>query len=168
MTDENYENIERLYKLMYGDLYIYALSTLRSDELAEEAVQETFRIACQKPDDLFNSPRPEGWLKNVLKNVMRNMVRKRESTSRLMSMYFWNNARNKSFTENEIKVELLFEDLAEREDFILLKEMAVEGRSYLEMSSDRGISVNACKKRVQRAKEELRKKLKNEVTKWDD
>jgi len=38
--------------------------------------------------------------------------------------------------------------------------MAVNGRSHKEMAESRGISVNACKKRVQRAKEVLRKKIR--------
>ena len=36
-----------------------------------EAVQDTFRVACEREDKLFASDNPEGWLMNVLKNVIR-------------------------------------------------------------------------------------------------
>ena len=52
--------IERLYLQMYAMLFEYARASLSSDALAEEAVQDTFHIACQKPDELFSSPNPEG------------------------------------------------------------------------------------------------------------
>ena len=55
--------------------------------------------------------------------------------------------------------------MSDLEEFQLLKEMAVDGKSHLEMAQARGISVNACKKRVQRAKEVLQKKIKSDVTK---
>ena len=61
--------IERLYLQLYPLLFEYARSSLSSDSLAEEAVQDTFRIACQKPEAMINSPNPEGWIMNTLKNV---------------------------------------------------------------------------------------------------
>ena len=47
------------------------------------------------------------------------------------------------------------------EDFELLKRIAIENRTMLEASSELGISVETCKKRIQRAK----KKLKDSITK---
>ena len=67
--------IERLYLDLYPLLFEYARSSLSSDSLAEEAVQETFRIACQKPESLIHSPNPEGGLVNTLKNVLKNSIR---------------------------------------------------------------------------------------------
>ena len=43
---------------------------LRDHCLAEEAVQETFRIACAKADRLAESENRQGWLINTLKNVL--------------------------------------------------------------------------------------------------
>ena len=53
-----------------------------------------------------------------------------------------------------------YDDIADTEEFKLLKEMAIDGRSYLEMADSRNISIDACRKRVQRAKETLRKKIR--------
>lgn len=48
MTDLERQAIEKLYLQMYTRLFAYARSSLPNDALAEEAVQETFVIACQK------------------------------------------------------------------------------------------------------------------------
>ena len=50
LNQEEEEYIERLYREMYTRLCIYAMSALGSKALAEEVVQDTFRIACIKPD----------------------------------------------------------------------------------------------------------------------
>lgn len=160
MNSQYNAEIEQLYLRMYDRLFVYARSTLRNDSLAEEAVQETFRIACQKPEDLLNSPRPEGWLINTLKNVMSNMIRSRAIANRILSEYIAAQTPEYLESVDGIRFEILYENISEMEEFQLIKEMAVDGLSHLEMAEKRGISVAACKKRVQRAKETLRKKIK--------
>ena len=59
---------------------------------------------------------------------------------------------------------LMYENVSHTEEFKLIKEMAIDGRSHLEMANARGITISACKKRVQRAKEMLQKKMKQDVT----
>lgn len=51
----------------------YAISALNDRSLAEEAVQDTYRIACAKADDFLSSPNPKGWLLNTLKYVIKNI-----------------------------------------------------------------------------------------------
>ena len=77
MNLEQRKIIGELYQEMFEKLMVYASVNLGSDSLAEEAVQETFRIACQKPESICNSPNPRGWLVNSLKNTIRNMQSKR-------------------------------------------------------------------------------------------
>ena len=80
LNQEEEEYIERLYREMYTRLCIYAMSALGSKALAEEVVQDTFRIACIKPDGLMSSKNPRGWLVNTLKNVIRNRRRTEASS----------------------------------------------------------------------------------------
>lgn len=152
--------IENIYKEMYEMLISYAKPKLIDEDLLEEAVQETFRIACQKPEDLMNSPNPYGWLVTTLKYVIKNMNRSRQSTARLLADYVAVRGEQITFTRDQHDVDFTFCGIADMDEFKLLKEMAVDGKSHLEMATDRGISVDACKKRVQRAKEVLKKKLK--------
>ena len=152
--------IERLYLQLYPLLFEYARSSLSSDSLAEEAVQDTFRIACQKPEAMINSPNPEGWIMNTLKNVLKNTIRNQNISRRILLDYFASNINEITVTNNRVGLEILYEDVADLEEFKMVKAMALEGKSYLEMSQELGISMAACRKRMQRARETLRKKIK--------
>ena len=82
------------------------------------------------------------------------------TASRILTDYISAQVQELAISEDGIRFELLYENIAELEEFKLIKEMAIDGRSQLEMAQSRGISLNACKKRVQRAKEVLRKKIR--------
>ena len=160
MNVEQRKIIGELYQEMFEKLMVYASVNLGSDSLAEEAVQETFRIACQKPESICNSPNPRGWLVNSLKNTIRNMQSKRATAKRILETYMMNQLRELSVTEDSINLNILYENVADTEEFKLLSEMVIEGRSHEEMARARGITISACKKRVQRAKETLQRKFK--------
>ena len=119
---------------------------------------ETFRIVCMKPEDLLSSPNPKGWIVNTLKYTIQNMKRSRDKANVLLTQYLAANS-SVAFSEDRISLEVTYENVARSEEFSLIKEMAVDGRSHLEMAQSRGISVAVCKKRVQRAKEFLRRKI---------
>ena len=159
MDIEQSRFIEQLYKEMYDMLITYARCALQEDALAEEAVQETFRIACQKPESLQESPNPKGWLVNTLKNTIRNIKHNRATAQRILTQYLELRIDEDSYSEDKLSLVALYEDIANTEEFKLLKEFAVDGRSHLEMAKSRGITVAACKKRLQRAKESLRLKI---------
>lgn len=159
LTTEQSKRIEQLYLEMFDLLMTYARSSLENESLAEEAIQETFRIACLKPEDLLNSPNPKGWLINTLKNTIRNIKRSRTNANKLLATYLAVQSSDIAFSEDKISLEVTYANIASSEEFKLIKEMAVDGKSHLEMAQSRGISVDACKKRVQRAKELLRRKI---------
>ena len=163
MNPEYNSQIEKLYLEMYDMMICYARCSFKEESLAEEAVQNTFQIACQKPDQLCESVNPKGWLVNTLKFTIRNMKRSREHTQMLLSLV--EQDESVTYSEDRLPLHLMYEDLSDTEDFKLLVEMAIDGRSHLEMATARGISVDACKKRVQRAKEALKKKIRQYVTK---
>ena len=163
MNPEYSAQIEKLYFEMYDMMICYARCSFAEESLAEEAVQNTFQIACQKPDQLCESVNPKGWLVNTLKFTIRNMKRSREHTQLLLSLV--EQDESVTYSEDRLPLHLMYEDISDTEDFKLLVEMAIDGRSHLEMATARGISVDACKKRVQRAKETLQKKIKQNVTK---
>ncbi|MBQ9857665.1 MAG: hypothetical protein IJO77_01550 [Oscillospiraceae bacterium] len=59
--------IDKMYREMFKRLWIYAKRQLEDDGLAEEAVQETFRIVCEKNRQVLESENPKGWIVNALK-----------------------------------------------------------------------------------------------------
>ena len=154
------KQIEELYFEMYDKLMAYACSNMDNESLAEEAVQETFRIACQKPESVCRSENPQGWLVVTLKNTIRNIRSGRATAKRILEHYLLTYASEIVFTDEKLSVDVMYENIADLDEFQLLKEMAIEGRSHQEMAERRGITVSACKKRVQRAKELLQKKIK--------
>ena len=85
MTSDQHKRIEAFYLQMYDQLFLYAQNALKNESLAEEAIQETFRIVCTKPEDLLSSPNPKGWIINTLKYTMQNMRRNRDRTNALLN-----------------------------------------------------------------------------------
>lgn len=159
MNAEQKHKIEELYLEMFEKMKIYAGCSLENEALAEEAVQDTFRIACQKPEQLCESVNPQGWLVQTLKYTICNMQSNRATAKRIVERYLLTQINDLSVSEDKLDLNVLYGNVADTEEFKLLAEMAIEGKSHLEMAESRGISISACKKRVQRAKEILRKKI---------
>lgn len=150
--------IEKLYKEMYPALYAYALRILKNPALAEEAIQDTFCIACAKQEQVLSNPKPQGWIMTTLKYVMQNMFRTQQKLRRMLSL---NTGEELTVEAPELlNVDLLFGNVSDSEDFQLLKRVALEQCTMPDLAQDLGISVEACKKRVQRARKRLQKKLK--------
>ena len=158
MTEEQLQQIEQLYLEMYDILYYRANAVLQSDVLAEEAVQETFRIACGKPEMLLCSPNPQGWLMNTMKYLLCNMQRSRQRTQEMMWMAEAQFRKPFAEISDYLTLDLIYGNLADTDGFRLLLEMA-GGKTIREMAAARGISESSCKKRIQRAKILLKKQM---------
>lgn len=159
MNDAQDKMLEKLYREMYQNLIVYAYCSLKSETLAEEAVQETFRIACTKIDQLVQSRNPQGWLMNTLKNVLSNMKRSRARLSALAAASLSVDEVKTEAGQDEIDVDILYGDIAKHRDYIMIKKIALEDYSMLELSQEFHITLEACKKRVQRARKKLREKI---------
>lgn len=148
--------IETLYIKNASLLFNYANIILSNASLAEEAVQETFVIACIKQHALENSPNPEGWLMNTLKNVCRNIQKNRNYyLLRILSLN--ESVLGTTALESDNLWETNVQDFISKEDFMILKKIILDGYSYKDLAKELGISLEACKKRAQRAKQRFRK-----------
>ncbi|MCI9308764.1 MAG: sigma-70 family RNA polymerase sigma factor [Oscillospiraceae bacterium] len=147
-----------MYREMYPTLYAYALRILKDHALAEEAIQDTFCIACAKREQALSNPKPRGWLMLTLKHVMQNMLRAQRKVQRLL--FLTAGEEQPAEAPELLDVDVLFGDVSNSEDFRLLKRIALDQCTIVELAQDLGISVEACKKRVQRARKRLQKKLK--------
>lgn len=152
------ETVEKLYKEMYPALHAYALRVMEDSALAEEAIQDAFCIACCRRDQFLSSPNPQGWIMLTLKHVMQNTLRAQAKLRVLLALDA--GAELPAGGPELISVDLLFSDVSDSEDFRLLKRIALDRCTMLELAEDLGVSVEACKKRVQRARKRLQKKLK--------
>ena len=161
LTPEQQAELARLYRETFRPLYAYALSVLRDQSLAEEAVQETFFIACAKSEAFLESPNLRGWLTLTVRNVTRNLKmreRKRAGQVSLSDML----EEPVGEADVSLKPELLYDSYVSEEEFALLSRVAIDGYTMLEASEQFGISVEAFKKRVQRAKKKFLKKYQKD------
>ena len=76
MPDEK-ELVERLYRLYFKKLFIYASAVLRDQEQAKDIVQDTFHEAMRRIDVVAKHENPGGWLMNVVKNKIKECERNR-------------------------------------------------------------------------------------------
>ena len=159
MKPEEKELIDRLYFEMYDPLVSYANSCLNDQHRAEELTQEVFVSAVQKPEALMNSPNPKGWLYKAMWNMVQNNNRVTLRHMKLIDDYLSVNGKEVTVSIDQPDLKLKYGSLAETEEFKLIYDMAVLGKSQQEMAAERGITVVNCKKRVERAKKFLRRKL---------
>lgn len=150
------EYIEMLYRKEAVLLFHYAITMLGNVSLAEEAVQETFIIVCVKYKNLIKSPNPEGWIMNTHKNVCRNIRKTRNIYFKKLLLFH----SDKIPSDIEDPFDTLDDDLStfvSSQDFMLLKKIILYGYSYKDLAQEMKISVDACKKRAQRAKQRFQK-----------
>ncbi len=138
----------------------YAESSLHNYALSEEAVQQTFEIACRKIDDFYNHPNPGGWLTRVLGFVICNIQSHQRSEQR--HIVYLNEYRPDlaAAPEKPVSLRTTYGSLVDTPQFQLLYEAEIMGRPLKEIAKDLGISENACKKRAERARKYLQQKLR--------
>lgn len=151
------EALERLYHDTYYQLSAYAMSTLHNQALTEEAVQETFLIACTKASKVLESQNPVGWLMVALQYVLKRIWRRQKKYARETGLQ---EAADQAGGEAEppLPLDLLYGSYLLGEEFDLLFRVGELGYTVREAASQLGLSEEACKKRVQRAKMKFRKR----------
>ena len=164
LSKEQSELLASYYEQFYSRLYHYANSSLQDPALAEELVQETFRRACERMEVFLSSPNPIGWLYVVLKNVMKEARRERESIAKTLSALSAMKAGEESvsFDGDRAMVSLHYGGLLKSEDFALLCRVAIDNYSMLEAAEEFGLTLEGCKKRVQRKSRQLAELLKKQ------
>lgn len=160
VNEKQSEFIETMYRQMYPQLLNYSYNAFQNYSMAQEAVNEAFRIACEKPDEFMNSPNPKGWitltLKYAIKNILRNKVRIQKTMFASISA---GQAEPATSRDDAVSLDAMYSNIIDPEDYRLLKLVILERWSLLEAAEEFGISLEACKKRVQRAKKKMKQKL---------
>lgn len=161
MTREQSEQIEQCYLACYRPLLSYARAALGREALAEEAVQEAFGIVCRKPEEFLAAENRRAWVYQVLKFVIQNQRRVQARAERFFSTSLEEaNPESLGAATDPEDPDLLYGDLAQTAEYRLIRRLTEEQLSMLELAQELGISVSACKKRVQRAREFLRRRMK--------
>lgn len=75
------ESFAALYERYYSSMVALAYSLLADRNLAEDAAQEAFAIACHKLWELRRKDRFGAWLATICRNVVKNMLRTKGRTA---------------------------------------------------------------------------------------
>lgn len=160
MTADQNQFLSEKYHEKRKFLLEYAESSLHNYALSEEAVQQTFEIACRKIDDFCNSPNPDGWLTKTLSFVVRNIESRQRSERRVIAITDDYRPDLVAAPEVPMPLRVTYGSLVDTPQFRLLYETEVLGYSLAEIAEELGISEVACKKRAERARTYLQKKLR--------
>ena len=155
---------DRFFTAIYLDrrkpLLEYAESNLHNHALAEEAVQQAFEIACRKIEDFQSSPNPEGWIFNAVRFVVFNMASRQRTERRVIAPVDEYRPDLVAAPADPLPLRVHFGQLVDSPQFRIVYEMEIVGRTLEEIAIDLGISEAACKKRAERARKHLQKKLR--------
>lgn len=160
MNDAERSFVEQLYMRLAGMMMATALHELGDEQLAEEAVQDTFRILCSKVAEVMKHPNPAGWVVTTLMNTIRKIPQQRGRTESMLVRFRseqLTRASSAASAEDELDPDVKYADLADDDDYILLKRFSAAQCTIVEFAKELGISVDACGKRLQRARKKLRK-----------
>lgn len=147
-------DMERIIE-QYGDLlYRTCLITLGSEHDAQDALQETFIRYLYKSPKFCEQEHEKAWLLRVAVNCCKDILRFRfrHSYVELETL----NIPHMPGSDTGLLREIL--RLPEKQRLPLVLHY-IEGYSYQDMGKILGISENAVKKRMQRAKKELSERL---------
>lgn len=156
---------ETLYDKMYESLYKLAVSVLRNPDLAHDIVQETFLIAYKKLDNLKSSPSPNGWLVKTLKNVIGNLLKQQERLARCFITVPLD--ENMPAPHQPLSLYTQYRGLIDDASLRLLIYVYGKNETYQETADELGISLDTCKKRIQRARQKFKIAFDRENRKFE-
>lgn len=149
--------IHRLFVEEYASMCRTAYYALGDKGLAETAVQETFLVAIRFRDKLEACEKPAAWLYKALSYTIKHIRRDRNY---LLLHTVPLDDHNEQEATHFDEYSILDDELKSSEDMKLLIDVYYMGYSIREIAERMGISVGACKMRIKRAKEKIRKKMK--------
>ncbi|MBN1417638.1 MAG: sigma-70 family RNA polymerase sigma factor [Planctomycetes bacterium] len=142
-----------------------ALAKIRDREGAEDIVQDVFLVAWESLGDLSYADRFAGWILGIARNLCRLWLREAVYRARLKERYRTHlEARSRPERESPALTavcQILAALPARWQDVLSLRYL--QGMPVDEIARGLGISADAAKKRIQRAKIELRRRVSIEV-----
>lgn len=91
--------------------------------------------------------------------IIYNTRRSQAKFSNLLMIITTAAGMSPEISEDNTELAMYCTSILGKEDFELIKHIIIENKTMIEASNEIGISVEACKKRVQRAKKKLRKSI---------
>lgn len=157
-----------LYQRMGRTLQVRAYRLLGNWHQAEDAVQEAFYAALKRESirhDVRSHPNIDGFMQRVLQNTVYNMRSRQAAASNLLAELEAHAIEQGSLSE----ISHSFWDLDEfckqvllHEEYMLLKEISIDGGSFSELAQRTGTNIWTLRKRHERLLKKLRTMLREE------
>ena len=166
----NEKTLEKLYQDMHQDLYYYAYTCLRNDELAKDVVQHVFLKLWDKRKGLGQIRSLKDYIFKIAKNTVFDKLRQKSFQS--AEDIFLHEAAG--YVHNETEEQIIYNDYIElakegisslpprRKEIFKLSRF--ENKSNKEISTELGISVNVVENQISQAI----KQLKDYMMKYTD
>jgi RNA polymerase sigma-70 factor (ECF subfamily) len=161
------ESFGALYERYYSSMAALAFSILADRQLAEDAAQEAFAIACSKIGSLKNKDKFAQWLAGICRNVSRQMLR----TSRIKPAFSENkNTRASEGDSNSQVKQIIRQALVSLKDHEreLITLRYYDNLPYESIASVLGISEQAVHGRLIRTKRKITEYLKRKGVTGDN
>ena len=163
LITEEQEFLQGLYRRHYRALfdYVYRLGVGR--EAAEDYVQDAFLVAVRHIEDIKNSKNPRKYLNQVLKNVIGYRLRSLRYALDLQKKLQEGLAlsENNPYSDEQ-QPKTMYQGIISDEELELLIRFYLDGWSQKDLAKQLGISENACRLRIRRAKKHLRSALEED------
>lgn len=145
----------QMYEANYSNIRKWAYRHTGNLTTAEDITQETFLILVIKIDDAMAHPSPRAWLYTVARNLIGHEIRDMRKQMLLFPEI-------KAETEDDsldLGLVEIFPNTFSDDDIRIMLMYYVERRSIKEVASSFGISASACKMRLLRLRNEIKKNL---------
>ena len=154
------ESFGALYKRYHSPMVALAYSLLADRDLAEDAAQEVFAIACGDMTSLKRKDKFGAWLAGICRNVARQILRSKGKRVALNDVQqFAENEDNKEHRADLIRRAVWRLRSSERELIVL---RYYDNMPYEQIAQVLDISIQAVNGRLIRAKRKLAKYLKRD------
>jgi len=159
------ESFGALYERYHSAMVALAYSMLGDRDLADDAAQETFAIACQKLGTLRRRDKFAGWLASICRNTARSILRSKGKSSTVNFQERVGNQTDTDHSRDAIR-EAVFKLKSSDRELIVLR--YYNGFSQAQISNVLDISPQAVNGRLVRAKRKIAKYLKRNGFMGDD
>ena len=160
------ESFGALYERYHSPMVALAYSMLANRDLAEDAVQEVFAVACRDIESLKSKERFAAWLAGICRNISRQMLKaNRNKPAALSDEQPARSHGNHDDRQETIRRAVWSLRQAERELIVL---RYFDGFSQARISEVLGLSPQAVNGRLVQAKRKIAKYLKRNGFTGDD
>ena len=152
------ESFGALYKRYHSPMVALAYSMLADRDLAEDAAQEVFAVACRDIASLKSKERFAAWLAGICRNVSRQMLRANKIKPVALNDDYAARGDDDSLDRREVIRRAVWSLREAERELIVLRYF--DGVSQARISEVLGLSAQAVNGRLVRAKRKIAKYLK--------